>query len=419
LSRLELLHPSEIDLGLSRVLEVATRLQLLPLQGAVITVAGTNGKGSTVATMEAVLGQMGCLTGSCTSPHLLTFNERIRIGGQQASDDDIVGAFEQIDLSRKEVSLTYFEFATLAALLIFKQHKVEVALLEVGLGGRLDAVNIVDANVAVITSIDIDHQEWLGDTRELIALEKAGILRAGQSAIIADTDPPESLRQYIKEVACKPCYSGESYQLKEHCGRWSARLVCRDGSNRVIPEIATAAVLPQNICAALQALLLLGKDFSNDQLLAGLSDLQPGGRRELQVLAGKEYLLDVAHNVPAVDKMLEYIAITPCNGKTIALFSSMVDKDFEAMVGQCVGFFDAWFIADQPNNPRAVEAAAIAHLLHNQGCAMVSVSKNIRQALRRAQGIMSEGDRLVVFGSFYTVAEVLPLLEKNRSKGRS
>ncbi len=418
LQRLETLHPSEIDLGLERVASVAETMQLLPPPQPVISVAGTNGKGSTVAVMEAILVETGCVSGACTSPHLLSFNERIRVAGVPVDDSEIVQAFEQIESARGETSLTYFEFSTLAALVVFRQRNVDVILLEVGLGGRLDAVNIVDADVAVITSIDIDHQDWLGDSREQISLEKAGILRRERAAVIAEKDPPLVLLEHIESLGCQALFSGVDYQLMDEGSSWSASLRTSSGVERKLPTIAYGSVLADNICAGLQALLLIKRDFTDKQLLRALEVLSPPGRRELQKFAGKEYLFDVAHNVASLDKLLEYIDATPCKGRTMAIFSAMVDKDFRAMLGACSGYFDAWFTANQPAVPRALEAEVVAQCLHEQGEKMISVSKNLRQAFRRAQGLMVEGDRLVIFGSFYTVAVVLPLLEKDRRKGR-
>ncbi len=418
LQRLESIHPREIELGLGRVSAVADQLQLLPVTQSVVSVAGTNGKGSTVAVLEAVLAEMGCVTGACTSPHFIRFNERIRVGGMAVSDEDITRAFEQIDIARGDISLTYFEFATLAALLIFRQHKVEVVVLEVGLGGRLDAVNIVDASVAVITSIDLDHQDWLGDSRDLIAIEKAGILRAGRAAVIAETDPPATLLECIAEVGCEAYFSGGEYHLQSDGTTWHADLRRSDGGSRHIPNMPTQAVLEANICAALQALLLIDREFSDAQLTQALAALRIRGRRELQTIAGRSYLLDVAHNPASINKLLEYIDSRPCNGRDIALFSVMSDKDSRGMIELCKGRFEAWFTADQPDNPRAAKAADIADLLRAQGHPMISVSKNIRQAFRRAQSLMAEEDRLVVFGSFYTVAGVFPLLEKDHQRAK-
>ncbi len=416
LQRLELLHPNEIDLGLQRITAVAERMGLLPLAPPVITVAGTNGKGSTVAVLEAVLTQMDCVTGSCTSPHLLRFNERIRVGGNDVDDLEIIQAFEQIEQARDEISLTYFEFTTLAALVIFRKRKVDVVILEVGLGGRLDAVNMVDASMAIITSIDLDHQDWLGDTREQIAVEKAGILRAGQPVVVAEREPPDSLRERVESLACDAYYSGEQYRVEQRGGSWQATLCRPGGGSRAIAELPCTALLPDNIAAALQALLLMGWEFSDRQLQRALAGLQLRGRRELQSLAGREYLLDVAHNPASINKLLEYIDSTPCNKRTITLFSAMADKDYAQMIEACAGHFDAWFTADQPANPRAAKGADIAASLRAQGIEAISVSKNIRQAFRRAQSVMAEGDRLVVFGSFYTVADVLPLLDKEKQK---
>lgn len=416
LTRLESIHPREIELGLSRSASVANNLKLLPLPCEVITVAGTNGKGSTVAVLEALLVETKVSCGASTSPHFQRFNERIRIDGVEVDDDEIIAAFEDIETARGDISLTYFEFSTLAALVIFRQRKVDVAILEVGLGGRLDAVNIVDADAAVITSIDLDHQDWLGHTRELIALEKAGVLRRDKPAVIADTNPPETLLQYMEKLGCQSLFIGEDYQVKKEQDSWTALLQCRDGTSREIKELAYGGIVEANIAAATQTLLLLGKEFSRQQLQQALQKVYLRGRRETAFVGGYNYLLDVAHNPASVTKLLEYINATPCNGKNIALFSAMVDKDIIDMIRACGDVFDAWFIADQPSNPRAEEGASIAEALREQGQSMISISKNITQAFRRAQGVMTSDDRLVVFGSFYTVAGVMPLLEKERKK---
>ena len=408
LQRLERLHPRAIELGLARVASVAAALELLPVEVPVISVAGTNGKGSTVAVLEALLGGAGRLAGVYTSPHILRFNERIRVGGVEASDEEIVAAFERIDSARGTTSLTYFEFATLAALLVFRERRVEVMVLEVGLGGRLDAVNIVDPTVAVITRIDLDHQEWLGDTRDSIAREKAGIMRAGSAVVIGDPQPPAALLDCAAAVGARPVLcQGRDFGFEPgQVGNWQGRV-----GTRVLPELPRGPLLPENICSALQAASLLGVEVGDGQLAELLQHASPSGRCELREIAGREYLLDVAHNPSAVKKMVEYSSITNCKGKTISLFSVMADKDIQAMIAAAGNHFEAWFVADQPGNTRAASGADIAAALYAAGQATVSVSKNLRQALRRAQGIMREGDRLVVFGSFTTVAGVLPLLE--------
>ena len=417
LERLESLHPKSMDLGLERVASVARTLSLLPVVAPVITVAGTNGKGSVVAVLEALLERCGRTTGVYTSPHLLRFNERIRVGGSEVGDAEIISAFETIDAARGDTSLTYFEFATLAALLVFAARKADVLVLEVGLGGRLDAVNIVDPQVAVITAIDLDHQAWLGETREAIALEKAGILRRDRPVVIADPAPPPALAARAAEVGASPVLQlGEAFSVETSGQSWCGTLWLGPGEDRRLPPQPVGPLLPANICAALQAVVLLGQTFSDEQLQGATGAAHPRGRRELVRENGREYLLDVAHNPAAVDKMLEYIHSKPCKGRTIGLFSAMADKDIPGMLRLAAGHIEAWFLADQPGNGRAARAADIAAMLREQGQGMISVSKNLRQAFRRAQGLMGPDDRLLVFGSFSTVAGVLPLLEKDRRR---
>ncbi len=411
LARIEQLHPSEIELGLDRVRGVAEQLGLLPVEVPVVTVAGTNGKGSTVAVMEAVLTGSGTLTGAYTSPHFLRFNERIRVGGEEASDDGIVAAFEAIEQARGGVSLTYFEFATLAALHVFRARAVDVVLLEVGLGGRLDAVNIVDADVSVITSIALDHQDWLGDSLEGIAREKAGILRAGRPAVVSDPAPPGSLWEAASEVCAAPVYRlGHEFEV-ESTGAWRFRL---DGGEREVSARVNEALEPANVAGALQALSLLGR-LPVDAGEA-LDQAAPEGRRQALKVAGRHYVLDVAHNPAAVGKLVEYLSASDCNGRTIAVFSVMRDKDAAAMLEGALGAIDAWFLADQPDNPRAAGAEELASLLRERGATLVSVSDNVKQAFRRAQSVQGEEDRVVVFGSFFTVAAVMGQLAKDEKR---
>lgn len=411
LERLETLHPSAMELGLERVAEVAGKLRLLPLSVPVVTVAGTNGKGSTVAVLEALLLERGRSVGAFTSPHFQRFNERIRVGGREASDEEIVAAFAAIDAARAQTSLTYFEFAALAALLVFRQRQPDVVVLEVGLGGRLDAVNIVDPQIAVITSIDLDHQEWLGHTRADIAREKAGIIRRDRPLVIADSNPPQELMQCARTSGASPVLAiGRDFRVQVDKNTWQATLCRESGASRQLPPQPVGALLPENICAALQSALLLGEDFSESDLSAALERVAPTGRRQRRAQEGIDYILDVAHNPAAVDKLLEYMDLNPCNKKIFAFFSVMMDKDVRTMVRAAAGRFDAWFLADQPGNTRAAAAADIAAVLRDEGEHSISISKNLRQGFRRAQSAMSTGDRLVVFGSFHTVAHVLPLL---------
>jgi dihydrofolate synthase/folylpolyglutamate synthase len=418
LQRLESLHPKSMDLGLERVASVARELSLLPVLQPVVTVAGTNGKGSVVAIMEALLRVSGRRTGAYTSPHLLRFNERIRVAGEEATEAELVKAFQAIDAARGDTTLTYFEFATLAALLVFRSREVDVLVLEVGLGGRLDAVNIVDPSVAVITSIDLDHQQWLGERRSLIALEKAGILRRGRAAVIADPAPPTELLDAAARLGAGPVLLlGRDFSVELDGGSWRGLLHSPEGVARPLPPQPTGSLLPENICAALQAALALGVTFSDAQLARALAVARPAGRRQRLSTGGRDYLLDVAHNPAAVVKLLEYLDATPCKGRTFALFSAMADKDLGAMLRPAVASFDAWFLADQPGNARAATAAQIAELLRDLGRDEISISGDLQQALRGARWAMAEGDRLVVFGSFYTVAAALPLLERDGRRG--
>ncbi len=418
LARLEALYPQPIKLGLERVAAVADSLGLLPFSDMpVVTVAGTNGKGSVVAALEALLQKAGVVTGVYTSPHLLRFNERIHIDGEEASDREIVSALEQIEAARGEVVLTYFEYTTLAALLLFRARTVQVVVLEVGLGGRLDAVNIVDSTVAVITSIALDHQDWLGDSLEQIAREKAGVLRPGRPAVIAATEPP-GLLAAVEASGAQACWLQQEFGFGPEGGQqWQGWLQTRSGDRRQLPTLENPSLLAANLCAALQVLEILDLPASDADLQAVLPSLQPPGRRQRLTVAGLELVLDVAHNPAAVYKLVEFIDVTQCKGKTIAVFSAMADKDIKGMIDATDGRFTAWFLADQPNNARAAPAAAITALLREAGQEMISVSKNLRQALARARSVIGPGDRLVVFGSFHTVAAAIRWLAKEQGKG--
>lgn len=416
LARLEALYPQPIKLGLERVAAVANTLGLLPVAVPVVTVAGTNGKGSVVAALEALLQRAGVSVGVYTSPHLLRFNERIRIAGEEAADADIVAALEQVEAVRGAVLLTYFEYTTLAALLLFRAGAVQVVVLEVGLGGRLDAVNIVDPTVAVVTSIALDHQEWLGDSLDQIAREKAGILRAGRLAVIAATEPP-GLIAAVEDSGARACWLDREFGFAPAGSQWQGWLQTSAGERRQLPVVQNQALLPANLCAALQALELLALPATDADIAAAVPALQLPGRRQRLSVAGLELILDVAHNPAAVDKLVEFIDANPCKGKTIAVFSAMADKDIRAMIDLAGERFTAWFLADQPGNARAAQAAAIAALLREAGQGMISVSKNLRQALARARSVMAPGDRVVVFGSFHTVAAAMSWLAKEQGQG--
>lgn len=412
LQRLEAIHPREVELGLDRVAAVAQALEVIDLDIPVVTVAGTNGKGSTVAVIEALVSRAGRTAGTYTSPHLLRFNERIRIAGAEVADAEIIEAFAAIEAARGAVSLTYFEFATLAALYLFRRHRPDVVILEVGLGGRLDAVNIVDPSVCVITSIALDHQDWLGSSRDQIALEKAGILRPGVPVVVADDDPPAALLRRIEKLGAAPAIMlGQEMTVGGDDDHW--HMTVRDGAghSRDLPPIPRGPLLPANVCAGIQTCLLLGLEVDGSQLPGVVAGIAPAGRRQRLRSNGLNCVLDVAHNPSAVEKLVEYLVATSCNGKTLAIFSAMADKDLQGMLEGAAGHMDRWFLADQPENPRAAQGAAVGAILDRMGEGNWAVSADLPGAFAAARAAARAGDRLVVFGSFYTVAAILPLVE--------
>lgn len=417
LRHLESLHPREMDLGLERISSVARTLDLLNPAVPVVTVAGTNGKGSTIAVLESLLAASGKQVGCFTSPHFIHFNERIRVAGTEAPDEDIVAAFEQIESARGETTLTYFEFSTLAALLVFRAREVDILLLEVGLGGRLDASNVIDPDVAVITSIDLDHQDWLGDTRGQIAVEKAGIMRPGVPVVLVDPDPPEELEECAANLGTGRVYRlGAEFGVERVSAGWRCWTTAASGEPSEPTEIPAGPLVPANVCAAVQVAELLEQCPPGDTRVEAVSRVRVTGRRQLEKIGTFSYLMDVAHNPASVNKLLEYSEISDCNGRVIALFSAMKDKAVGEMVALAAERFDGWFLADQPGNERALPANELADMLRQQGQGMISISRNLTQAFRRAQSVMAEGDLLVIFGSFFTVAAVLPLLAKDRRR---
>jgi dihydrofolate synthase/folylpolyglutamate synthase len=395
LLRLESLHPEEIELGLERVAAVAGRLSLLPISCPVVSIAGTNGKGSTIAVLDALLTQDGRRAGRYTSPHLLRYNERVCIAGEAVTDAELVASFERVESGRGDIALTYFEFGTLAALDIFQRAEVDCMLLEVGLGGRLDAVNIVDPDIAIITSIALDHESWLGSDREEIALEKAGIMRAGIPVVCADTDPPLALRQRAAELQCNTHFISavEASQYALH-----------------------PSLVSENIAAACRCAEVMGVELAGLDIAALVARASPQGRLQQVRVGDVECVLDVAHNPAAVENLVAAVRAMPPAERCLALFSALSDKNIHAMIHSCQDLFDGWFVAGLPGVPRAATTADIAQELRSQGIARVSESINPRQAWDRARTVMGPGDRLVVFGSFHSVAGMLPVLERERSK---
>ena len=407
LSWQESLHPTEIELGLERVHAVLQRLGLGQFACPVITVAGTNGKGSSVAMLEAIYIAAGYRVGTYTSPHLLNYNERVRINGEPVDDQALCDAFERIDQTRDETSLTYFEFGTLAAIEIFANANLDVVIMEVGLGGRLDAVNVLDADVALITPIALDHADWLGNDRETIGREKAGIMRAGRPVVCGDTDPPVSVQQMAESLGATLYQAGRDFSWQVQGEQWRWR-----GSERVrdaLPEPALRGRFQlDNAAAALMVTeLLIGRlPLSQAHVREGLANVKVLGR--FQVLTGDvPLILDVAHNPQAAEALAANLAARPMPGQIFAVTAMMADKEIEAIFGALAGVVDHWYLTSV-DLPRAAKAEALATALQQVGAqAEYELSASVTGALKALEGRVRPNDRVVVFGSFYTVAEVL------------
>nr|WP_010133060.1 bifunctional tetrahydrofolate synthase/dihydrofolate synthase [Microbulbifer agarilyticus] len=407
LARLEQLHPTEIELGLERVSAVARALDVQTPARRVITVGGTNGKGSCVRTMEALLCAGGHSVGAYSSPHLLRFNERIRVNGEEVSDAQLIAAFEAVDAARGDISLTYFEFTTLAGLWLFKRADVEFALLEVGLGGRLDAVNLVDSDISIITSVAVDHEAWLGNDREVIGREKAGILRAGKTFVCADPQPPASVVDASRELGCDSFFIDHQFSLIEGEYLLKAEPELRIG----LPELRLPS---SSVAAAITALALAGELPGAEQVCDVLAALQMPGRCQTARYQERDVLLDVGHNPAAAEYLARWLTRHPVSGRTVALVAVMADKDLDGLVAPLKKVVDYWYPALLPGNPRAADAAQVRAGLAAAGVAAGQVavaSAPVAEQLELAIAGLGGEDRLLVFGSFFTVAEVLSAIQ--------
>jgi dihydrofolate synthase / folylpolyglutamate synthase len=406
LSYLESLHPKTIALGLERVAQVKQRLDLQP-DFPVITVGGTNGKGSVCAMLESMLHAAGYHVGCYTSPHLLHYNERVRIAKQQASDAELCASFGQIEQVRGDIPLTYFEFGTLAAMQCFIAHRVDVAILEVGLGGRLDAVNVFDNDCAVIATVDIDHTDYLGETREAIAYEKAGIMRAGRVAICADADVPQAIRAHARQIGAELWCIGGEFGFTPHQGQWDYR--GKAGTRNALPYPALrGAYQLGNASAALAALDVL-KDrlpVGMEAVRRGLVEVSLAGR--FQFVPGKPALiLDVAHNPHAARSLAQNLAGLPPCPHTYAIFAMLKDKDMAGVAAALASTIDTWLVAGI-DAPRGATAGELAEALRRGGVhGEMLTFDGIAEAVSYAYNAAGENDRIAAFGSFYTVAEVM------------
>nr|WP_315191612.1 bifunctional tetrahydrofolate synthase/dihydrofolate synthase [uncultured Albidiferax sp.] len=408
LAHCERLHPTTIELGLDRVRTVAQRMGLA-LTCPVITVAGTNGKGSTCAMLEAILLQSGYRTGVYTSPHLVHFEERCRIGGEIAGAADFVAHFAAVESARGDISLSYFEFSTLAILALMAQAKLDVAILEVGLGGRLDAVNIIDTDCAIITSVDLDHMEFLGTTREAIGFEKAGVMRAGKPVVVSDPMPPQSVLDHAKSIGADLWRFGEDFNFSGDKQQWGWAGRGRRYAGLGYPGLRGANQL-MNASGVLAALTALREQLpiTAQAVRTGLSMVELPGR--FQIVPGQPTLvLDVAHNPHAVAALAANLDAMGFYPTTHAVFGAMADKDLLPMLARIGPLIDRWYFTDMPT-PRAATAAHLQTQWLAQNTrkdASSSVHTDPMQALHAAIAAADPADRIVVFGSFYTVGGVL------------
>ena len=405
-------HPESIELGLDRVREVATRLGLGRPAAQVITVAGTNGKGSTVAFIEAIARAGGWKVGAYTSPHLLRYNERVRIEAEEVADDALVAAFAVVEAARVDTPLTYFEFGTLAALWLFQRASLDLVVLEVGLGGRLDAVNLVDADVAVVTTVDIDHTRWLGSDRESIGREKAGIARAWKPLVLGEVDPPSSVLRHAYAIGANAIRLGSDFFHEPvDAVHWRWREV---GAELRLPAPRLAAP-PQraNASTAIAALRALPRALPEAAFAQGVATATLPGRLQCLQRDGVEIVLDVAHNPQAARELAAWLR-RRSPAPTVAVFAALADKDAAGMVQALAGQVGHWYLAglEQAGRGQDVEhlVARLDGTVAGVATGVSSGDARVADALARAIAAASPAGRVLVFGSFHTVAEALQAL---------
>lgn len=394
-------HQTEIELGLERIHKVAMRLGLLESNCVVITVGGTNGKGSVVAGLEAIYLAAGYHVGVFTSPFILTHNEQVRVDGTQANDESFCDAFAKIESARSEVTLTPFEYHALAALMIFKNHPLDVMVLEVGLGGRLDATNIVDCDIALVTTVDLDHQAFLGDTREKIGFEKAGIMRENTYAVVGDLDPPQSVLKHAETINAKLLCREQQFSLIQHEKNWSFSL------NHKIYEKLNVPYIPiDNVATALTVLSLLEVPISSNKINTVIKLTKVAGRTELFV-KNCDVLLDVGHNPQAARYLANYLKNMNYN-KIFAVVGMLADKDITNALSPLIEYVDAWYLGSLHVN-RGAKAQQLSEKLNvlNES---VNCFDNVTQAFKMASSVAGRKDLILVYGSFYTVTEIRRLL---------
>jgi dihydrofolate synthase/folylpolyglutamate synthase len=413
LSWLETLSPREIVLGLDRVQEMLVRLKISRPQH-VLHIAGTNGKGSSAAMLEAILKDAGERVGCFTSPHLRRYNERIRVNGVDCGDDEIVAVFSDIESVRRELPLTYFEFGTLAAMLMFQRHAVTAAVLEVGMGGRLDAVNAVEPDGGIITNVSLDHCAWLGDDVQAIAVEKAGIMRRNKPLVFGSRDVPTKIIDCAEQTGADLRLAGKDYDyvLKpDDIWDWRGKRVSLSNLPRPALE---ASVQVQNAAAVLALLEALEKPtwLDRDTVARALSRLSLPGRMQ-RIRCGRQWLLDVAHNAAAATALADSLPSRERQERVVAIISALADKDLAAIVRPLCASVDEW-IAVAVDGPRAIAAEEIARDVANACGSPCLVAGSVREAITLAETRTGELDQILVVGSFYVVGPALDELYSRR-----
>lgn len=405
------IHPRRIELGLDRIARVARNMAILPFQCPVITVAGTNGKGSTVAMLDAILRAGGYKTASYTSPHLHSYNERIKMNGVCVADDELCRAFAAVEANRGQTSLSFFEFGTLAALYCFCHCRPDVVILETGLGGRLDAVNIVDADVAVITAIDIEHVEWLGKDRQSIGKEKAGIARKGRVCICGDLDPPTSIKQ-LADSGVLLRRIGQDFSYRKRDARWDFHFRDIQLNTLQLPALFGDTQLGNASCV-LAALMCLRDSLPLDfkAICRGLCEVKLKGRFQIETIAGLTghctAIFDIAHNPKGVEVMAANLACLPASGNLHAVFSIFANKDVHAILEIVGNIVDYWYVTRNAS-PHAVPTEELCQMVGKHASTeRIFTAKDVAAAYRMARNKLEAGDKLLTFGSVITVAEAL------------
>ncbi|RAU17013.1 bifunctional tetrahydrofolate synthase/dihydrofolate synthase [Nitrincola tibetensis] len=411
LEYIESCHPGEIDLGLDRVSQVATKLEINLNKSFVFTVGGTNGKGTTTRLLESVFSAAGLVVATYTSPHFQHYNERIRLAGQDISDQDLCRCFAQIEAKRSDIPLTYFEYGTLAALLFFTQTAPDVAVLEVGLGGRLDAINIIDADISIVTTVSMDHMDWLGDTRDAIGFEKAGIFRSEKPAICGDLDPPQTLIDHAQSIGSHLYLRNVDFSIFEKDESWDWKGRNQQGETLEFFDLGMPSVPLQNAATAIQAILLSPFCVTEAHMRSGLSNASLTGRMQMLKLNQSQCILDVAHNPESAAYLNSALSKLPPKQTHIVL-GMLADKD----IGQVLQTFslevEHWHLVSL-NTPRGATATQLQAFFKDYApnhLDKITLYSDVSSALTYLAQQLSEQDRVVVAGSFYTVTDALTYL---------